>query len=387
MKSAEALSLVLFYMGAFLSPFIAGRLGLPAAVAEILFGLILGQSGLRLLQRTSFIDFLAQLGFTFLMFLVGMEIDFNQLKRQGRGRLVLSVVVAAAILLAGVLLARLCGLAPFLGLALGAMSVGVLLVVLAESGLQREPLGQTLLLVGSVGELLTLLCLTGFDLGHRFGVSWALGGQVLKATLLFAVVYAVLVVLRLLVWWAPHHFQRLVHAHDASEVGVRAGFVLMLSMAALATLVGMEAILGAFLAGALFSFVFRDKGALEAKFSAVAQGFFVPIFFIHVGVGFDASALGDLKEVGMLVLQLLGLALLARLPTLLLGFAGLPLRQVAGGVLLLAAPLTLLVAVAALGRELGLLDARTQSAIILLAMLSGVIFPVGFRAIVRPGKA
>lgn len=385
MKSAEALSLVLFYLGAFLSPLLAGRLGLPAAVAEILYGLVLGQSGLRLLQRTSFIDFLAQLGFIFLMFLVGMEIDFNQLKRQGRGRLLLAAGVAGAILLSGILLARLAGLAPFLGLALGAMSVGVLLVVLAESGRLREPLGQTFLLVGSIGELLTLVGLTGYDLGHRFGLSLALVGQVLKAMLLFAAVYIVLVVLRLLVWWAPHAFQRLVRAHDTSEVGVRAGFVLMLSMAALATLVGLEAILGAFLAGALFSFVFRGRGTLEVKFSAVAQGFFVPIFFIHVGVGFDASALGDPREVGSQVLQLLGLALLARLPTLLLATAGLPLRQVMGGALLLAAPLTLLVAVAALGRELGLLDARTQSSVILLAMLSGVIFPVGFRLLMRVG--
>jgi Kef-type K+ transport system membrane component KefB len=173
------------------------------------------------------------------------------------------------------------------------MSCGILLVALVETGQQKSRLGQLLLLVGSIGEFLTLFGLAGFNLMHRFGAGWRLVLEVGRALVLFIVAYLLLSLLRLLVWWAPHHFERLVHADDPSEIGVRAGFVLMLSLSTLASLVGLESILGSFLAGALFAFVFRQRGALDAKLSAIGQGFFIPLFFISVGVTFDVHVLAN----------------------------------------------------------------------------------------------
>ena len=169
-EGGGSFSLVIFYLGAFMSPLLAARLRVPAAVAEILFGILIGANGLGLVQPAPFTDFLSQLGITFLMFLVGTEIDFNHIRREGFRPVLVSVLVAAGILGTGVALARLRGLSPFLGLALGAMSCGILLVALVERGLQKTRLGQLLLLVGSVGEFLTLFALTGFNLVYRFGV-------------------------------------------------------------------------------------------------------------------------------------------------------------------------------------------------------------------------
>lgn len=204
--------------------------------------------------------------------------------------------------------------------------------------------------------------------------------EILKALFLFVVAYSILAVLRLVVWWFPLHFQRWVDVEDPSEVGVRAGFVLMLSLAALSGWVGLEAILGAFLAGALFSFVFRDKGVLETKLSAVGQGFFVPLFFINVGVSFDASALDDLSSLLKGLGVLAGASLAATwIPVFLLMLVGFSLRQVASSAFLLAAPLTLLVAVASMGHELGVLDDKMSSEVILLAIVTGIVFPTIFK--------
>ena len=385
MEPSEALSFVIFFSGAFLMPLVAGRFHFTAAVGEILFGVAVGTAGLAWVHPTVFTDTLADLGFLFLMFLVGMEIDFNRIEKEGFWNISIASLVAVSTLGVGAVLAWQLGLPFFIALVLGAMSVGIALVALVEVGASQKRYGQVLLLVGSIGEFLTLIALTAYNLIHLYGMSYHLLEEIGKALFLFFVAYAFLAVLRLAVWWHPQRFQRWVDMDDPSEVGVRAGFMVMLSLAAVAGWVGLEAILGAFLAGALFSFVFRDKGVLESKFSAVGQGFFIPLFFINVGVSFDAGALGDLDTTLYLLAVLAVASLITKLvPAFLLKFVGFTMRQVMASGFLLAAPLTLLVAAEEMGHELGVLDDRMSSAIILLAIVSGVVFPTVFKLLMAP---
>lgn len=380
MELAEAVSLVLFYAGAFLMPPLASRLHVPAAVAEIMFGLGLGLTGL--VHEGGATDFLAELGFVYLMFLVGMEIDFNRVEREGLRTVLLAFVVAASVLGAAAFIASRTGLEPFVGLVIGAMSVGVMLVALVETGATKTRSGQVLLLVGSLGEFLTLMTLTAYHLVHEYGVGWTLAQQTLRVLLLFIVAFVVLAMMRLTVWWFPHSFGRWVREEDPSELGVRFGFVLMLGLTALAAWGGLEPILGAFLAGLLLSYVFRETGVLETKLVALGQGFFVPIFFINVGLTFEWGALSDFSTLGRTLLVLGGASLAAKLfPSLLLMFVGLRLRAAVSGAFLLATPLTLLVAMAALGREMDVLDGSTSASIILLAIVTGIIFPIVYKLV------
>jgi Kef-type K+ transport system membrane component KefB len=378
MELSDGWALVVFYSGAFLMPLVATRAHVPAAVAEILFGLAV--SALGIAHESESTHFLAELGFIYLMFLVGMEIDFNRIEREGTKTVVLASVVAILILATAALVVRALDLPIFMALVLGAMSVGVLLVALVEAGASQSRWGQIFLLVGSIGEFLTLMTLTFFDLVIMHGVGWDLGTSALEVLLLFLVALVLLGLLRLTVWWFPHSFQRWVREEDPSELGVRFGFVLMLGLATLAAWSGIEAILGAFLAGMLFTYVFRDAGHLETKLAAVGQGFFVPIFFINVGVTFDWGALGELGGIGKSLLVLAGASLLAKaVPSLLLLALRIPIRAVAAGTFLLATPLTLLVAIGTLGLEIGVLDASTSASVILLAIVSGVVFPTAFK--------
>ena len=361
MELAEALALVVFYSGAFLMPLVASRIHVPAAVAEILFGLAIGAVGL--VHESVSTNFLAELGFLYLMFLVGMEIDFNRIEREGRKTVILAFVVASLVLATAAFIAARLEMPPFMALVIGAMSVGVLLVALVEADASKTRWGQILLLVGSIGEFLTLLTLTGYHLVHQHGIGYELGVAAFQVLLLFVVALVLLALMRLAVWWFPHSFQRWVREEDPSELGVRFGFVLMLGLAALAAWVGLEAILGAFLAGMLFAYVFRETGVLEMKLVALGQGFFVPIFFINVGVTFEWSALGDVSTVGR-ALVVLGVASLVSkvVPSILLLLLGLRLRAVTAGAFLLATPLTLLVAIAALGHEMEGCNSHTDTA-------------------------
>jgi Kef-type K+ transport system membrane component KefB len=171
----------------------------------------------------------------------------------------------------------------------------------------------------------------------------------------------------------------MIDTEDTSEIGVRAGLALMIAFVAVSELLGMEAILGAFLAGALFTFVFREKGILETKLAGLGHGFFIPVFFIYVGVSFNLGALRE-PEIYPLLSRILGLLLaiklLASIPLIALGFT---VRQVLGASLLLATPLTLLVAVAAIGLDLGALTELENAGVILVAVLSALLFPTLFK--------
>ena len=113
---------------------------------------------------------------------------------------------------------------------------------------------------------------------------------------------------------------------------------------------------------------------------ALGQGFFVPIFFINVGVTFEWSELGDVEALGRALVVLGVASLVAKLvPSALLLLLGLRFRAVVAGAFLLATPLTLLVAIAALGSEMEVIDASTSAAVILLAIVTGVVFPTLFK--------
>ena len=383
MHAHDALPLLVIALGAFLIPLLSGRIGIPSAVGEILYGIVVGPYALGLIHRSAFTTFLAEFGFAFLMFLVGLELDFSRIERGGiRGVLFAAAVSALFFVAAGGMTVAL-GLTPYLFLAFGAVSVGILMVTLNEVGLARSSAGQEMIFVGSLAEFLTIVLVTAVGLYYRIGLGWSLAVELSKLAAILGAAYLVLVVLRTWIWWRPRMFARVVAARDPSEIGVRAGMAMMLVFVALAAMMGVEAILGAFVAGALFSFVFREKGILETKMSSIGFGFFVPIFFISVGADFDLAAVLSWEVLSMVAL-FFGISLVAKgIAALPLRLRGMTWRETAGAALLFGAPLTLLVVIARLGEEVEVLDATTSAALILLAILTSIVLPWAFRGLTR----
>jgi len=379
MHIEHAVTLLLFALGAFLVPLGTNRIGVPAAVGEILYGIVVGPQLAGLVHLGTFTTVLAELGFCFLMFLVGLELDFAHLERVGKRAIGTCVAVVVLIFFVAHGFASLLGLPRFMVLVLGAMSVGILLATLSELGHSKTPAGQLTILAGSLGELVTIVLLTGFGLYHQHGFGLMLVWKLGQLGLVFLAAYVLLVLLRVLIWWAPDRFARMVTHRDPSEIGVRAAMATMLVFVALASMLGVEAILGAFIAGALFSFVFREKGVLETKLASIGFGFFVPLFFIAVGAAFDLSQVLNLGALGRFVLLLVASLMVKLLPSLLLVAAGLRVHEAVGAALLLASPLTLLVAISRLGASLGLIDAATASAVVLLAVGSALLLPWVYR--------
>ena len=151
----------------------------------------------------------------------------------------------------------------------------------------------------------------------------------------------------------------------------------------------MEPVLGAFMGGCVISFVFKDKGLLDTKISALGFGFLIPIFFINIGMQFDLTNVASINQV-IFTLKLLGLALAVKIiPSMLFSLSGLaPASSFKVG-LLLSTRLSLIVAAAAIGAQQGLLTEETKDAVVLLAvatcLLGPTLFKLSFRGAARQG--
>lgn len=376
---------LLVALGALVAPLVCRPLRIPAAVGEILVGVLLGPYALGVGASSVLLSHLALLGLLLLMFMVGLEIDFAAMRRAGaRGMAV--VVVAVALLLASAFaVVHLLGFPPFMGLVLAALSLGIPLMVLHESGLTSSALGQRVLLVGSFGEFTVLLLATLVQAAHTAGrLDLSLVLDFARILLLLALVGGVLWIFRTAFTRRPQWFARVLDLRDPSEMGVRAGLSVMFFMAALAETLGADAVLGAFAAGALFSFVFPHSEGMQAKFVGLANGFFVPLFFVNVGVTLDLPAAMQARPTLLLELTVLLVAirLVACTPFLL---AGVPPREVTATAVLLSAPLTLLVLLSGIGQSSGLLTSGMRATVVLLALLTAVMGPLVFRFLVPPG--
>lgn len=368
---------------AFLIPLISNRIGVPAVVGEIICGIIIGGSVLGIFTgEEEGIAFLASFGFIFLMFLVGMEIDFSQVEVHGAKLFVLGTFIFLLTLGISIFLTHQLGYGFFMALVLSTSSVGLIVPTIREQGLLKTEFGQTILISAFIADFTTMLLLTVHTLHHEEGITW----ELFLIALVFILFVAVYYVGKLAIWHYPERLSKWFKSDQPSEIGVRASFALLLVFVVLAEIVGVEAILGAFLAGVMLSLLFRGGTVLEQKLSGIGYGFLIPIFFINVGMHFDFAALWAGRIFLVLIPTLLLIAFVVKIvPSLLLLIRHSLKDSISAGVLL-SSRLSLIIAVAAVGLELGLMDTAMESAIILLAIITSISCPTIFKRLQHKKK-
>mgnify|MGYP000518221213 CR=1 FL=1 len=378
----QAWSLLLVTTAAAVLPGISRLVRLPAMVLQILFGIVLGKSLLNLELSGEWLPFLAQLGFLLLMFQAGMEIDFSMLRKQRNKDLVLQLLVFASTFGMAIICALLLGQGFFMAFVLSTTSLGLILPALREANMTKTPLGQSILLASTLADFLSLFGITFYILGHQFGLDW----KILSPIPLLLGFGFILKAGRILAWWHPEkaaHILGQEGGQDSQELGVRLSLVILFLFVALSELVHMEPVLGAFIAGTLLSFVFREKYQLENKLSGMSYGFFIPLFFIHIGMQFDLNNILN-PEQFVFFIELLILAFLIKLlPSVLFMLQGISLKGSLNAGILLSSRLSLIIAAAAIGAEEGLISTDTKDVIILLALITCLVGPSLFKLLHR----
>lgn len=381
-----AIPLILMSTGAIAMPAVARKLAIPVAVAEIVYGVAIGGSGFDIAgdPNNPFIKFLAELGFTFFLFLAGLEIDFRGFERKGIRSLVLPFLLSAGAFGLALGTAHLLEWGMWVGLAVGATAVPLLLAVVREARLGGSELGNTMITFAAMGELLTIVLLSLVEITeHSHGLSETAIG-IGRMALLSVAVVVVTWVLRTLLWWFPDNFSRFVAHDDPTEIGVRVGFFLMFVFVGLSIAAGVEPFLGAFVAGAILSFVVREADALEHKVASMAYGFFVPVFFIHVGMRLVITPQLIVDHALEMLVIVAVMFIVKLLPGLLLFLRGLKLREVTATSLLLAAPLTLVIAIMDLGVRAEAVEPETKTTVITAGILASLLFPSVARKLLKP---
>ncbi len=379
--------LAIVALAAFAAPLVADRIGIPVAVVEILLGL-----GLSLMVPAqehgngTFIASLGTLGFIILMFLVGVELDLRQIWSGSKVGILAGILFTAVSLLFSILvLGKIAGASPLWILSGAAVSVGIAAPVLSSSGLLGSKFGHDLIVMGSVSEVLYILFLNGYavSVNHSLHTSAVLVGLrtagIITATVLTGLVIS------LLRSRIPRHFQRWFRRDDPIQLGLRGTFLIMFFFVAVSSLVHIPDVLGALVAGVLFRTVMGNAKAIVERLSSIANSFFVPVFFITVGLNtvlrFGMVAL--LPRIGIVLVVLMVPRLTAIFYFVFLKH---PLRNATGGSLLLMAPLTMLITTAELGVSENVLSQLNASTIVLTATLTGIVFPILARGLLPHAK-
>jgi Kef-type K+ transport system membrane component KefB len=377
--SERLVIICLLVAGAAVLPFLGRRYSVPSAVLEILFGIALFHTVLPV--RPEWFEFLKELGFIYLMFIAGMELDVRALLKNTR--VCWYILIPGLSLLLTPLFFYLSDYPVYYGVALSMISAGVSVPVLKELGLVKHDLGRHIIGVTLAGELLSIFVLTGLDIGHRYGFSFLFLLQVLKLALFFMLASLFLKLVYVIAWWNPDKVRRVMESDDPVEEGIRIAISIVFIGALVAYGAGVEPIMGSFMAGVMFTFVFRNKSRFEEKINALGFGFFVPFFFIGVGADFDVGLLFSGRDI-FVALLMTGIIFASNLPALLLKrFLGLSLREGFLMTLLLSSPLSMIVVAGAIGRKIGLIDTGMQNTFVLSALFASLLYPFLFRRLAR----
>lgn len=382
MPDVSFFGLLIVAVVAFLAPLLLGlspARRLPAVVLEIVAGIIIGPSVLGWVRVDLPISILSVLGLAFLLFLAGLEVELERL----RGRLLLFIGLG---FLLSFVLALAVGYALYLGgevvsplliaIILVATALGILVPVLKDAGESESNFGQLVIAGAMFAEFGSIILLSLFF--SRVATSTGTKIILLTGFVLLTMAFA-LTVLRL--ERSMRISAVLLRLQDTTaQIRVRGAFMLLVAFVALASALGLEVILGAFIAGVLLRFVDRDSMMTHPQFrqklEAIGFGVFIPAFFITSGLRFNLSALfASASTVLLIPLFLVALLLVHCLPAIFY-------RSLVGGRhaiiagLFQSTSLTFIVAASQIGVELGLIRQATAAALIAAGLLSVVIFPL-----------
>jgi monovalent cation:H+ antiporter-2, CPA2 family len=389
-QHASVTSLVIVILAAFLTPILLHRFKLnfiPVVVAEIIMGLIIGKSGFDLVGQDMWLETLSTFGFIFLMFLSGVEIDFSAFSSSKEKREKLpngkdepNRPLIATIIFIGIFIVSLglsylfvlVGLienAFLMTLIISTISLGVVVPTLKEANISKSGIGQIILLIAVIADLVTMILLAVFVsiYGEGHGNMW-----------LLLVLFAAGVLLYII---GKRMKNRVIFESLSTgtvQIGTRAVFTLIMLLVALSETVGAENILGAFLAGVLVSLLAPNQEMIH-KLDSFGYGFLIPIFFVMIGVELDLwSLLSDKKMLLLIPLLILAFIISKIIPVYLLRL-WYDKKTTISAAFLLTSTLSLVIAAAKVAEDINIITPQLSGTLILVAVITCILTPIVFK--------
>lgn len=366
----------------------------PSVIVEIILGYFVGRFLLlnQNPESIKILEFLGLTGFIFLMFLGGLEIDMDQVsgsfprKRINLSRYIKNPLVIAVVYFCATLVLAYCGSVIlsqivdirnkwYFALIMVTTSVGIILPVIKTRGEASGSFGQMVIITAAIADILSIILFTftAFILKNGFRIEITF---ILFLFVFFYLLYRLGVHFRKLSILNKISFQL---SHAASQLSIRGTMLLLLIFVVISQFISPEVILlGAFLSGVLLSiFLHKERSLLLVKLDGMGYGFFIPVFFIMVGVKFDPSALKEfeLTLLPFLFALLLILFAIKIIPSFLFKKHFGTRKAISAG-FLLSSRLSLVIAASAIGLELGVISLGINASFIIMAVFTCFLGPV-----------
>jgi Kef-type K+ transport system membrane component KefB len=371
------MSLLMFVaLGGYL---LAYRINQSAVVGIILAGIVVGPSLLGLITYTDFVSTLAHLGAVVLLFTIGLEFNIKEIINVRYAVIAMFGVVIPAT--GGFLLASVFGFdfnaSVFIGTALTATSIAITANVLKEMGKLQTQTAKAIIGAAVIDDILALLSLS---------LSQGIVSNKLSPLLFVIIAVDAVVFIALGIIFGRMVLSKIIVRLDTTKICTKYPesifiFTIMVAFfyAMAAELVGLSAIVGAFLAGASFSGIKLHRGAVFREGAEHLQIIFASIFFVSLGVIMDLHQIT--WNLLWFILALTAVAVFTKIigcgvpalfqrmnikDSLIIGWGMVPRGEVA-------------MIVALIGLDAGLIDQGIYSAIILMSLLTTVIPPLILR--------
>ncbi len=282
--------LIVILIAAKLAGYLSTRIHQPSVFGELLVGLLLGPTLLNLTHLSfisnthieSFIADLGELGVLLLMFLAGLELHLKDLAKNTRVAALAGVLGVVLPVGLGLLFGEMTGMdfnhGLFLGLTLGATSVSISAQVLIELNQLKTRVGLALLGAAVFDDILVILLLSTFLAFLSGGSSFVEIALVFVKMILYLGASAAIGIY--LLPWLTRKVNKLPISQGVTTFAI---VILLIYGVAAELLGGMAAITGTFLAGLMFART-PEKNIIESNLHAIAYAFFVPIFFVSIGL-------------------------------------------------------------------------------------------------------
>lgn len=372
---AEIILLLTLSVVVWIAPFIAKIVRIPTPPIEIILGSVLAHFGL--IGHHEYFELMAEVGFLYLMFLAGMEVDLKQITNSSKDVITKAIMFVSALGVLSVASGMVFDFEGIVVISLPLVSIGLLASLSKTYGKDAEWIKMAFI-VGVLGEIGSITALTIFAAISHVGFGVELFVRLGYLFLFLFIVYLLYRLLQLIFWWYPELKSLLMPKLDTSDQDIRLAMALFFILISIMLVLDLELALGTFIAGIAISAFFHHKKSLEEKMSSLGFGFLVPVFFIHVGASFNLDYLGYQEVVkGALLITVVMIAIRI--------LAGFYLQHLNGSLdallvaLSLSMPLTLLIAVATIGYNTKGIGAITYYQLILASLFEIIISMVAIK--------
>lgn len=373
-----AISLILV-----LSPHFSRLIGLPTAPIEIVLGSILAILGI--VDTSNNIFFLiAHVGFLYLMFLAGLEVNIKSIFKMPKAYIVQSIYFLMIMWGLALLFGFAFNLNPVLIMILPLISIGILATLSKEYGKEARWIKLSFL-VGTIGEVLSIIALTIFEASSNVSGLHELFEKIGLLLLFLLVVWLLYLIFKTLFWWHPELKTILMPNNNVSDgkyQDVRLVMGIFFIMISIMLKLHLEVAFGSFIAGVFIATFFHHHQELEEKIASFGFGFLVPIFFVYVGASFDLKNIFIIEVLEITIILLFSMFAIRVIAAFILSFIT-NKRQALLIAFALSMPLTLMIAVATIAYESSSIVEFEYYAVILASLLEVIISMIVIKKLVR----